>query len=212
MFCSSRKYCGGFTYLAALFMIMIMGIMLGAVGQSWSALMKREKEEELFFRGTQYKNAITEWYTPRPGRHVATAPKSLDDLLKDPRSLTIVRYIRQLYKDPVTGKDWKVITGTVKGKAIVGIIGVASTSDEEPLKKSGFPEEYKAFEGKTKYSDWQFVYGQSTPQPSTPGTLPTGSDPSRSPSSTPGTMPNGSDPSRSPSPFDWNRSNSSTGR
>ncbi|MBI3754824.1 MAG: type II secretion system protein, partial [Deltaproteobacteria bacterium] len=32
-----------------------------------------------------------------------------------------------------------------------------SKSDKEPLKKGNFPEEYKAFEGKTKYSEWEFV-------------------------------------------------------
>jgi len=186
MFSSSRKCCGGFTYLAALFMIMIMGIMLGAIGQSWSALMKREREEELFFRGSQIRDALKDWYTPKPGRHVATAPKELRDLLKDPRSLTTVRYLRQLYIDPVTGKEWKVITGPVKGTAIIGIIGVASTSEETPLKQSGFTDDYKSFEGKTKYSDWQFVYGQvpaalnvsANPTAATPpplGSAPTGS-------------------------------------
>jgi type II secretory pathway pseudopilin PulG len=170
----SRKSSGGFTYLAALFMIMIMGIMLGAIGQSWSVLMKREREEELFFRGNQIKNAITAWYAPKPGKHVATAPKELKDLLKDPRSLTTVRYLRQLYTDPVTGEEWKVITGPVKGSAMIGIIGVASTSDEKPLKQADFPDDYKTFEGKTKYSEWQFVYGQAQPvQTQTPANLPT---------------------------------------
>ena len=31
----SRKRCGGFTYLAVLILIIIMGIMLGVIGQSW---------------------------------------------------------------------------------------------------------------------------------------------------------------------------------
>ncbi|GAM10518.1 hypothetical protein OR1_02807 [Geobacter sp. OR-1] len=158
---SSRKYCGGFTYLAALFMIMIMGIMLGMVGQSWSALMKREREEELFFRGSQIKDAITSWYTPRSGQHAATPLRELKDLLKDPRSLTTIRYLRQIYTDPVTGKEWEVISGPVKGKPFVGVIGVKSKSDAAPLKQAGFPEEYITFEGKTKYSEWEFVYGQT---------------------------------------------------
>lgn len=179
---SSRKYCGGFTYLAALFMIMIMGIMLGMVGQSWSALMKREKEEELFFRGSQYKNAITNWYKPAPGKHVATAPKELRDLLKDPRSLQISRYLRRLYDDPITGKEWKVITGPVKGTAMIGIIGVASTSDAEPLKQGNFSKEYESFNGKKKYSEWEFKYGDAPPVPKTPENV------------------------------DWNRNNSSNGR
>lgn len=152
----SRKCCGGFTYLAALFMIVIMGIMLGMVGQSWTALMKREREEELFFRGSQIKDAITRWNKPRPGQHVATPLGDLKDLLKDPRSLTTIRYLRQIYTDPVTGDDWNIIKDPVKG-----IIGVASKSDGTPLKQAGFTDDFRTFEGKTKYSEWLFVYGQA---------------------------------------------------
>ena len=77
----------------------------------------------------------------------------LKDLLKDPRSLATVRYLRKIDPDPITGKEWVIIKDPVKG-----IIGVASSSDAEPLKQAGFPEEYKLFEKKTKYSEWQFVY------------------------------------------------------
>ena len=34
----------GFTYLMALMIIMVMGIMLGMVGQSWKTIMQRERE------------------------------------------------------------------------------------------------------------------------------------------------------------------------
>ena len=37
------------------------------------------------------------------------------------------------------------------------IIGVRSKSEKEPLKKAGFTDEYKSFEGKTKYSEWEFI-------------------------------------------------------
>ena len=40
----------GFTYIAALMIVVVMGIMLGAAGQSWTMIMKREKEAELIFR------------------------------------------------------------------------------------------------------------------------------------------------------------------
>jgi type II secretory pathway pseudopilin PulG len=151
-----RIRAGGFTYLAALFIIVIMGIMLGVVGQTWTAAMKREREEELLFRGGQIRDAITRWNKPRPGQHVATPLRELKDLLKDPRSLSNVRYLRRIYTDPVTGKEWNIIRDPVKG-----VIGVASPSEEKPLKQAGFPEEFRAFEGKTKYSEWLFVYGQT---------------------------------------------------
>jgi len=156
------KSSDGFTYLMALVIVVIMGIMLGGIGQSWQRVMKREREEELLFRGNQIRDAIARWNKPRPGQHVATPLRDMQHLLSDPRSLSNVRYLRRLYTDPVTGKEWVPITDPVKG-----IIGVASSSEEEPLKQANFPDELNDFEGKTKYSDWQFVYRpQPPPRPS----------------------------------------------
>ena len=153
----------GFTYLMAMMMVMVMGIMLSAVGQSWKTVMQREREEELIFRGRQYKDAITRWYTPRPGtgQHVATPLRELKDLQQDPRTLTTVRYLRRLYTDPMTGKDWNVISDPNKG-----ITGIASTSEAKPLKTGGFPDDLLELSGKERYSDWLFVYVPSgTRQP-----------------------------------------------
>jgi type II secretory pathway pseudopilin PulG len=144
---------GGFTYLMALMIIMIMGIMLGAVGQSWKTMMQREREEELLFRGAQIKNAITRWYTPRGAQPPATPLRDLKDLLRDPRSTTTFRYLRRLYTDPITGKEWTIISDANKG-----IIGVVSSSPLTPLKKDGFPDDLPDFAGKQHYSDWRFVY------------------------------------------------------
>jgi type II secretory pathway pseudopilin PulG len=144
---------GGFTYLMALMIIMIMGIMLGAAGQSWKTMMQREREEELLFRGTQIKNAITRWYTPRGGQPPATPLRDLKDLLRDPRSTTTFRYLRRLYTDPITGKEWTIISDANKG-----IIGVVSSSPLTPLKMDGFPDDLSDFAGKQHYSDWRFVY------------------------------------------------------
>lgn len=177
----SRQRCGGFTYLAALIIIVIMGIMLGMMGQTWTTIMKREREEELLFRGMQIRNAIERWQTPRAGQTVVTPLKDLKDLVKDPRSLSTVRYLRQDpnkdFLDPITGKEWVVIKDPVKG-----IIGVASSSEETPLRQKGFADKFAvpdsdtklkamfdAFEGKTKYSDWLFVYGQAQAQLSISG-------------------------------------------
>lgn len=152
----------GFTYLLALMMVMVMGIMLSAVGQSWKTIMQREREEELIFRGRQYKDAITRWYNPRPGagQHVATPLRDLKDLLQDPRTLTTVRYLRRLYTDPMTDKEWTVITDPTKG-----ISGIASTSQAKPLKTGGFPDDLLDLSDKLHYSDWLFVYVPKGQQP-----------------------------------------------
>jgi len=162
----------GFTYLTAITMVIIMGISLGAVGVSWRLIMEREREEELLFRGSQIRDAITRWYAPRTGQHIATPLTDLKDLLKDPRTPHTVRHLRRLYTDPITNKEWTLITDPAKG-----IQGVASVSEETPLKKDGFPVDLQDFTGKTRYSEWRFVYTptQTAPtHPATPGTLPPG--------------------------------------
>lgn len=146
----------GFTYLTALMLVMVMSIMLGIVGQSWKTVMQREQEEELLFRGMQYKEAITRWY--KPGSK-AKPLRELKDLLQDPYSLTTERYLRRLYTDPVTGKEWSVIADPNKG-----ISGVYSPSTARPMKTGGFPDELSAFAGKESYSDWKFIYNSVTPK------------------------------------------------
>lgn len=149
----------GFTFLAALMIVVIMGIMLGLTGQLWKTIMKREHEQELLFRGLQYKKAIAAWNTrpAAPGATQRIIPlNDLKDLLLDPSSLQKIKYLRQLFKDPMTGKDWTII----RDKGGKGIIGVASTSDGVPLKNSFL--EYSGldtFVGAKKYSDWRFVFG-----------------------------------------------------
>lgn len=179
------KSSNGFTYIAALMLVVIMGIMLGVAAQSWTMVMKREREAELLFRGKQIVEAIARWQNPTGAAGVTRPSRSLDDLsylLKDPGSAAKVRYLRKdpktSYNDPITGKEWEVIRDNARG----GIIGVASKSEEKPLKKKKFVEMFypldpqkdnylitmfKGFEGKSKYKDWQFVYlpgGQQTTQ------------------------------------------------
>lgn len=160
----------GFTFLTAIFMVMLIGIMLGLTGTSWKMIMKREREKELLFRGSQIKEAIENWYDPkysvngvkRQGQPHALM--DLKDLLQDPYALTPVRYLphsyaaevndknsrcapdcakSKLFQDPMTGKEWTIIRGNLGADGIAaaatnaqgaGIIGVASKSDDEPIR------------------------------------------------------------------------------
>lgn len=146
----------GFTYIALLAAIVIIGISLGAAGKYWSHVIVREKETELLFRGDQYRLAIEKYYGAISGRF--EYPQSIDDLLKDNRTAGGKRHLRQKYKDPVTGEDFAEFRDKTKGNRITGVY---SSSDKEPLKQGNFPDQYKDFEGKKKYSEWKFMY---TPQ------------------------------------------------
>ena len=149
--CAMRD--SGFTYIALLAAIVIIGISLGAAGKYWQNVMMREKEEELLFRGEQYRLAIERYFLSIPGRR--QYPPDLDELLKDSRSAAGKRHLRQKYKDPITGEDFEVIRDLTKGNRITGVY---SKSDKEPLRTAGFEEPYMEFEGKKKYNEWKFVF------------------------------------------------------
>lgn len=153
--CMAQKRPGdeqGFTYIALLIFIVIMGVGLAAAGEVWHMTMKREKEEELLFVGNQFRNAITMYYYRTPGQSVRY-PMSLEDLLKDPRYPATKRYLRKIYFDPITNStNWELVKGP-NGE----IFGVHSASEDEPMKKSNFSFADQGFEGQMKYSDWVFI-------------------------------------------------------
>ena len=145
--------------------VVIIGIMLGAASQSWRTIMTRDREEELLFRGTQIRDAIARWNKPRalPGQAPMQQTRRLNDLkdlLQDPNSPETIRYLRRLYTDPITNKDFEVIVDPVRG-----IVGVKSSSQAPPLKRDNFPDDLKTFANKDKYSDWQFNYLTTANQP-----------------------------------------------
>ncbi|HUJ18631.1 MAG TPA: type II secretion system protein [Nitrospirota bacterium] len=146
----------GFTYIALLAAIVIIGIVLGSATKYWSSISYRDKEEELLFRGNQYRVAIARYYA-LGGRN--QYPQSIDELLKDPRTVDGKRYLRQKYKDPITGEDF----AEMREQSSKRLVGVYSKSDKTPLKQTNFPDEDSDFEGKQKYSDWKFLYVLSQP-------------------------------------------------
>jgi hypothetical protein len=178
----------GFTYIAALFIVVVMGIMAGMSGTTLRMIMKREREEELLWRGMQVSRAIARWKYPKAGATRMHGPRELKELLLDPNSLAKVRYLPRLFDDPMTGKEWVVITDPN-----LGVIGVRSNSNEEPLRQTNFEDKFdfsldnketkealkamlKGFEGKKKYSEWEFaIRPPGAVAPGTaPGTLPLG--------------------------------------
>jgi type II secretory pathway pseudopilin PulG len=144
----------GFTFLGVLAFLVVAGIALTAASKYWSTVIKREKEEELLFRGDQIKSAITSYYDNTPKGRRPSYPKSLEDLLKDPRFLTVRRHLRKVYKDPITEDGaWGLIKDS-KG----GIKGVFSRSNIKPIKTGNFSKAYEDFEKAKTYSDWRFLH------------------------------------------------------
>lgn len=142
----------GFTYIALLFLIVIMGVALASAAEVWHTVVQREKEQELLFVGDQFRRAIDQ-YAKHAQAGSGRFPMSLEDLLKDARYPDTRRYLRKIYNDPITGSsNW----GLVKGPS-GEIFGIYSLSEDEPLKKRNFSSAYASFEDKVKYSDWVFM-------------------------------------------------------
>lgn len=141
---------GGFTYIGLLIAVAILGIMLSAAGTLWSITSRREKEIELLFIGHQFRGAIGRYYAAGGFRF----PRELQDLLSDDRSAVPRHYLRQIYRDPMTGEaDWDIIRGPDGG-----VMGVASKSQAKTIKRANFDLADFGFNDKECYCDWQFIY------------------------------------------------------
>lgn len=145
-----RSSARGFTYVAVLAAVVIVGLIAEAGrGTTWHAL-KKDREAELLFRGLAYRNAIRSFHLAH-----GVFPRTLEDLEKDPKS-PARRHIRRLYADPMSKDDkpeWRLVRA-IDG----GIAGVASASSEPPLKQANFPVEVEKFTGAQSYAEWIFEY------------------------------------------------------
>jgi type II secretory pathway pseudopilin PulG len=143
----------GFTYLALLFFVAVMGIVLAGGGMIWSISKRRDNERELLYVGNEFRQAIGSYYERTPGT-VKRYPNSLNDLLKDNRHLGAVRHLRRIYPDPMMATaDWGFVRAPDGG-----IMGVYSQAPEKPIKQSGFLSRDAEFGQADSYAKWRFTY------------------------------------------------------
>jgi type II secretory pathway pseudopilin PulG len=155
----------GVALIALMVAVAITLIGMTVMMPTWGYVMKDEREEELLFRGTQIAEAIAAYQKANNG----AAPTTLEQLVKArPR-----RYLRKLYKDPMTPKgEWRILragepcttpkaqqTGgglqsivappaPATGTAFGGITGVASRSTEKSL---------RIVNNASQYNEWCFL-------------------------------------------------------
>ena len=135
----------GYTFPLMLIIVAAMAFGATRLDLAQSYRSKRDKEAELLFRGLAYKRAIREFYS-KNNRY----PRQLKELAND-RDSSKRRFIRQVYKDPMTGGDFKFILGTEGG-----IIGVVSSSKDAPFKTFDFAKDLEDFDKAKSYADWKF--------------------------------------------------------
>jgi type II secretory pathway pseudopilin PulG len=141
---------GGYTYPAALILLVAVALAAQAAQIPVSGRLQAEREEELLFRGLAYQNAIASYWdagAPNP-----SLPAQLEDLILDPREEGL-RHIRRLYEDPMPNGGWRLIRAPGGG-----ISGVVSTASGTPRRTAYFPEGLQDFESAGSYGDWRFEF------------------------------------------------------
>lgn len=99
----SRRPEAGYTLLILMFIVASMIILLTAATPSLVTQGRREREEEMIWRGNQYVRAIGLYY-----RKFGKYPTKIDDLYQNTNGL---RFLREKYKDPMNTTDgtWRLI-------------------------------------------------------------------------------------------------------
>jgi type II secretory pathway pseudopilin PulG len=89
----------GYVLIMLMFIVTILAIGLMVAVPVWETQIRREKEEELIFRGNQYVEAVRIYQLKNPG----SFPQELDVLVEQ-------KCLRSLYKDPMTQEgEWNLI-------------------------------------------------------------------------------------------------------
>ena len=170
----------GFTMVALVIGMLILTITIAAVGPALGMIGRREREQELLFRGKQYARAIG-LFQRRYGRY----PNTLKELYENnPRT------IRKLWKDPMCDcGDWYLlILNSPDANPLQGMTGPAALAPPgrirtpipptptPPPSAFGTPqaagpivgvrskvhkEALTAWRGQTYYDQWRFIVGDA---------------------------------------------------
>src|SRR5260370_23968851 len=90
----------GFSLSALIFFAAAASILAAAAVPAYQMQARRERERELIFRGEEYTRAIQKYQ-----RKFGVYPGSIDQLVQT----NGLRFLRHAYKDPITGKDFRLI-------------------------------------------------------------------------------------------------------
>ena len=91
---------GGYILLALLLVVTVLAIAALAIYPDTVRQVKRDREEELIHRGVQYARAVRKYY-----KKFNRYPNTVEELM----NTNNIRFLRQKYKDPITGKEFKLL-------------------------------------------------------------------------------------------------------
>jgi type II secretory pathway pseudopilin PulG len=151
----------GFAYVMLLIAVAILSMFAAGSLQLGSQLSRQDAEQALMDVGGEFQKALYSYSGAaatsgvsgvNASANTSKGPRTIEELLRDGRSVSTKRYLRKIYADPMTGStQW----GVVKDPAGF-ILGVYSKSTERPIKQTNFDSTQAHFEEAESYSKWIF--------------------------------------------------------
>ena len=122
---SYRRTQRGYILLTLILFVALITIAAVVTAPIIAHQMKRDREEELIHRGVQYSRAMKHFY-----KKFGHYPTRIEEL----ENTNNVRFLRRRYKDPITGKDFKILhLGDVQmGVGGAGIAGATPVNGLNP--------------------------------------------------------------------------------
>src|ERR1700683_921010 len=117
---SAPRAARGYILITLILFVALLAIALTALVPLMTQQINRDREEELIHRGTQYSRAIKHYM-----KKFNTYPTTIEAL----ETSNNVHYLRKRYKDPITGKDFKLLhQGEVQMASGPGLSGATSAA------------------------------------------------------------------------------------
>jgi len=121
---SRRRSERGYILITLILFVALIAIAAVVTAPIIAFQVKRDREEELIHRGVQYSRAMKH-FVKKFGRY----PTRIEEL----ENTNQVRFLRKRYKDPVTGKDFKILhMGDVQMSFGAGIAGAVPAGGLNP--------------------------------------------------------------------------------
>jgi len=143
---------GGFTLVGTLLIVAILALVAAASARMGALIHRRFAEQALLEDGVAFSRALGSYARATPPGQ-PDAPRTLQELLRDPRLPGRVRHLRRIYADPLTGKDDWGIERDPTGR----ILAIFSLARGKPIKRGDFEPRFSTFAGQKTYQGWKFM-------------------------------------------------------
>ena len=145
----------GYTYIGLLILVAVTATLSAGLLRTGAVVQRHAAEEALLEAGSELGNALFSYARATPQGN-NPRPQRIEDLLRDPRfPKIIVRHLRRVPLDPMTGQArW----GELLSDSVPGIDAFYSLSDLQ-TQRTTFKPKYSDFADKRYYREWLFDQG-----------------------------------------------------